>query len=220
MQSIYFQPRKRNFLDRFSITNLIIIINILIFLLLHILIFFKIDLTTYLAINPSLILQGKYLWTLLTSVFTHYYLWHIFVNMVSLFFIGNLVEKLIGRKRFFWFYIISGIFASLFFVLFAFLFNKNIDIYALGASGALFALGGLLMVLLPKLKVYVFFFIPMHLWIGMLFMLGILWWSSISMGLPIGNTAHLGGLIIGLIYGFWLRKKYKKKVTMLNRMLG
>jgi membrane associated rhomboid family serine protease len=59
----------------------------------------------------------------------------------------------------------------------------------------------------------------MPLWIGMIFMLGILWWASIGIGLPIGNTAHLGGLIIGLIYGFYLRKRYIKKITLLNRIL-
>ena len=37
--------------------------------------------------------------------------------------------------------------------------------------------------------------------------------------LPIGNTAHLGGLLAGLIYGLYLRMKYKKKVEVLNRML-
>jgi len=210
--------KKRISLPAISVTNLFIIINILVFLLLRILILFKIDLINYLAVNPSLIIQGKYLWTLLTSVFTHYYAWHLFVNMVSFMFLGNFIEKIIGRKRFTWFYILSGIFASLFFVLFAFLFSKNLDISAVGASGALFALGGLLMILLPKLKVYVFFFIPLPLWIGMIFMLAVLWVASATAGVPIANTTHLGGLIAGLTYGLYLRKKYRKKITLLNQM--
>jgi membrane associated rhomboid family serine protease len=37
--------------------------------------------------------------------------------------------------------------------------------------------------------------------------------------LPIGNTAHLGGLVAGLIYGAYLRNKYKQKVKILNKML-
>jgi len=210
--------RKKILFSSISITNLFIIINILVFLLFHIFYLFKIDLTNYLAVNPSSIAQGKYIWTLLTSVFTHYYFWHLVVNMISLMFIGNFVEKIIGKKRFIWFYLLSGIFASLFFVLFAFLFKQETNIYAVGASGALFALGGLLMVLLPKLKVYVFFFIPMQLWMGMIFMLGVLWLASIGVGLPIGNTAHLGGLILGLLYGLYLRKRYRKKVTLLNNL--
>jgi hypothetical protein len=212
--------KRKNFLNSISITNLFIIINILIFLLINIFILFKRDLISYFAVNPFLILQGKYIWTLLTSVFTHIQIWHLFVNMISLMFIGNFVEKIIGKRRYTWFYVLSGIFASLFFVFFALLFNQNINIPAVGASGALFALGGLLMILLPRLKVYVFFFIPMPLWIGMIFMLGVLWWASIGVGLPIGNTAHLGGLIIGVLYGLYLKKRYSKKITLLNRMFG
>jgi hypothetical protein len=201
-------------------TNWFIITNVLVFLSIKIFALFHIDLSSYLAVGPANILQGKYLWTLLTSVFTHIYFWHLFLNMVSLMFMGNLVEKIIGKKRFFWVYIFGGIFASIFFVVFASIFNQDVTVLAAGASGALFTLGGLLMILLPKLKVYVFFFIPMPLWIGMIFMLAVLWFASVSVGLPIGNTAHLGGLIAGLIYGLYLRKKYRKKITMLNSMFG
>ena len=37
---------------------------------------------------------------------------------------------------------------------------------------------------------------------------------------PISNSAHLGGLIAGLIYGFYLRKKYKQKTRLLNRQFS
>ncbi|MEM3405459.1 MAG: rhomboid family intramembrane serine protease [Candidatus Pacearchaeota archaeon] len=201
-----------------SVTNLIIIINILFFFIFNIFFIVQLDLTKYLALNPLFILKGKYLWTIITHFFMHANSFHLFANMISLFFIGNFVEKIIGRKRFFRFYILSGIFAALFFVLFSFLFNKDINSYAVGASGALFALGGLLMILLPKIKVYVFFFLPMPLWLGMLFMLLALWAVSISLGLTIANTAHLGGLIIGLLYGFYLKRKYRNKVNLLRKI--
>ena len=46
----------------------------------------------------------------------------------------------------------------------------------------------------------------------------VLWLISITADVGIGNTAHLGGLICGLIYGIYLRRKYPKKVQMLNRL--
>ena len=74
----------------------------------------------YVALSPDLFVQG-FIWTLLTSMFIHGGFAHLFVNMISMFFIGGLVEKLIGRKRFLWFYLGSGLIAGLFFVGFAFL---------------------------------------------------------------------------------------------------
>jgi len=38
--------------------------------------------------------------------------------------------------------------------------------------------------------------------------------------LPIGNTAHLGGLIIGMAYAYYLKKKYKKKTMMIAKYFG
>lgn len=40
---------------------------------------------------------------------------------------------------------------------------------------------------------------------------------GLFVSLPIGNTAHLGGLIIGLLYGLYLRKKYPRKTAMISR---
>lgn len=219
---------KESFFSRMSTNNLLILINVLVFVFVFPLLLFSFgeELIKYVAISPELFVQG-FVWTLLTSMFMHGNLSHLFVNMISMFFIGNFVEKLIGRKRFFWFYMISGIIAGLTFVSFAYLglFVKNgtaifggVDAFAVGASGALFGLGGLLAVLIPKLKVLVLFIIPMPMWIAMAVLMFGIWVISAASGLPVGNTAHFGGLIVGLIYGFYLRKKYSRKVRALNKM--
>jgi len=207
-----------NFFLNLSITNLLVLINIVIFIIASIFLAYNQNFIDYIALKPENILQLKNLWTLITSMFMHGSIAHLFVNMLSLMFIGNFVEKIIGRKRFFWFYLLSGIIAGLVFVLLALIFNSELNVYAVGASGAIFALGGLLMILTPKLPVLVFFIIPMPMWIAMIFLLVALWLISFLAGLPIGNTAHLGGLLAGVIYGLYLRQKYKKKVLMLNRM--
>jgi membrane associated rhomboid family serine protease len=48
-------------------------------------------------------------------------------------------------------------------------------------------------------------------------MLIALWAISIAGNIPIGNIAHLGGLLTGLVYGVYLRKKYKKKIQLISK---
>ena len=227
--------RRKGFFQSMSLTNIIILINIIVFVLVSLVVVFDgnvMDINEsvfrFVALNPELFFQG-FVWTLITSMFMHGGFTHLFVNMISMFFIGTFVERLIGRKRFLWFYMISGIVAGLFFVSLAYLgqFVPNggiifggFDAFAVGASGALFGIGGLLAVLIPKLKVLVLFIIPMPMWLAMAVLMFGLWAFSASAGLPVGNTAHLGGLIVGLIYGAYIRKKYKRKIKMLNKLFG
>ena len=55
------------------------------------------------------------------------------------------------------------------------------------------------------------------MWIAMIALLFVLWIASVSAGLPFGNTAHLGGLLAGLGYALYLKKKYKKKTTLIRK---
>ena len=180
----------------------------------------------YVALQPESILQGKYVWTFLTSMFMHASLGHLFVNMLSLLFIGSFVERLIGKKRYLGLYFVGGLFAGLFFVVLAGLFGwselgakifGSPEAFAVGASGAIFCLGGLLAVLTPRLPVLVFFIIPMPMWLAMVGLTGILWVASLALPINIGNTAHFGGLLLGVAYGFYLKKKYPRKTKMISR---
>ncbi len=221
------------FSRKFSVTAWIIIVNvvvfILVFLLMRILGEGRVEeIFSWIALQPNAFFSGV-VWTLLTSMFMHGNFTHLFVNMISLFFLGSFIERLIGRKRFFWLYILSGLVAGLFFVFLAYFFGASgigerifgsPEIFAVGASGAIFALAGLLAVLTPNLRVYVFFIIPMRMWIAIIFLLGVLWMASIGVGLPIGNTAHFGGLLVGLSYGIYLKKKYRRKTKMIAKYFG
>ncbi len=210
--------KKRSFFDSLSLNTILIIINVTLFFIFTILIklgYLSID---FVAIRPSNIVGGKYLWTFLTSMFMHAGFFHLLVNMFSLFFVGSLIEKIIGRKRYFYFYLISGIFAGAFFVLLSLFFPGDFGVYAVGASGALFGLIGLLMLLTPNLPVYVMFIpIPIKMKYAAPGMLILLWIISIAGNISIGNTAHLGGLVAGLIYGVFLRSKYKNKTKYIRK---
>ena len=218
---------KRNYVRKifpkanFSYTSIIIFVNVIVFIGFFVLVSFvgEMKAISWIALMPSTILSGEKLWTFVTSMFMHApnTFLHLFVNMVSLMFIGNFVERLIGKKRFIGLYFAGGLFAGLFFVLIAMATGSDLNVYAVGASGAIFTLGGLLAILTPRLPVLVFFIIPMPMWAAMGFLMFGIWALSSGFGLPIGNMAHLGGLIVGLGYGFYLRRKYPRKTKMISK---
>ena len=100
---------RTGFFANLSITGWLIAINIVSFLISLIFVYF--NLTSYIALTPDNVAHGKNIWTLLTHMFSHVMLFHLFENMFSLFFLGTFCERIIGRKRFLLFYLIAGLFA-------------------------------------------------------------------------------------------------------------
>jgi membrane associated rhomboid family serine protease len=138
-------------------------------------------------------------WTIITSMFTHHDLWHIAVNMLTLYFYGSFLCQLIGARNLLIIYFCGGILGSIFYLL----LPPSPFAIAIGASGAIFALGGALAVLMPKLRVYIFPIpVPMHLWIAVIGGFLIMSWVP-----GIAWQAHLGGLVFGLIAGYYFRKR-------------
>ncbi|MGA2130604.1 MAG: rhomboid family intramembrane serine protease [Candidatus Pacearchaeota archaeon] len=269
--------RKRSILNYFSMTSIIIFVNVLAFIVFTALIALNVLPISAIAITPINILHGKDLWTFITSMFMHAGIEHLFFNMFSLFFIGTFLERVIGRKRYFWFYMIAGIIAGAVFVLLSSLFGTTMlgaqlvgapDVAGVGASGAIFGLLGVLAVLVPYAKVFlilgpliaiilgfivspllssslstfiifilnvyilisifaIFSFNPrirrlaipvkMSFWLLPIVALVPLIILGLIFPLPIANTAHLGGLLAGLVYGTYLRNKYKRKTKYLSR---
>jgi len=229
----YYQIRKRNgllagFFSSLSATGWIIFLNVVIYFLFAILsLIYSNIIFDYGALYPEHVLQGKYLWTLITHMFLHANVFHLFVNMFALFSLGGLCERIIGRKRYLWFYLLAGIFAGALSALLAGYFGHGAlekvfgapNIYMVGASGAIFGIAGLFVMLLPKLRFSIIFipFFSLPAYVMVPFVLALTWLATIAANLPVGNVAHLGGFLAGIAYGGYLRIKYKKKVKMLER---
>lgn len=142
-------------------------------------------------------------WTIITSMFLHIDIWHIFSNMLVLFFFGRIIYKTIGGWRFLVIYFVAGVAGNICYLL----LGPEISI-AYGASGAVYGIAGTLVVLMPKLRVALWGIIPMPLWIFAIIFLGLL--SIPPFAQPdIAWQAHLGGLAVGLIAGFIYRKQMK-----------
>ena len=149
-----------------------------------------------LGLMPELFLSRP--WTILTNMFMHSGLWHFFTNMVTLYFFGSYLSRLIGDSKFLIIYFGGGILGNILYIL----LGEPLSI-AIGASGAVFALGGTLAMMRPKLKVIVFPIpAPLPLWVA------VIGGFVILSFLPfVAWQAHFGGLIIGLIAGYILRRK-------------
>lgn len=140
-------------------------------------------------------------WILLTSMFMHGGINHIFFNMYGLLIFGPLLEQRIGWKKFLFIYLLSGLLAA---IGAAFFYPA-----ALGASGAIMGMIGTLIILMPELRLLFFFIIPMSLRTA-----GIIWAliDTIGVFVPsgVGNIAHLVGMGVGLVYGVLLKSKKKQ----------
>ena len=142
-------------------------------------------------------------WTIVTSMFVHASMWHILGNMLMLYFFGSYLLGLVGERKFLLVYFAGGILGNILLLALASVSPFGV---AMGASGALYAAMGALAVMRPRLKVLIWFMIPVDLWIVVLF-------AGLMLSLPflaspeIAWQAHLGGLALGLVAGLLFRQR-------------
>lgn len=147
-----------------------------------------------------------YVWTWITSIFAHGGIVHIVFNSIVVYFFGRLVEQVLGWKKFAILFIASGVLAGFGQI------GTNIFLVdgpgVVGASGAALALLGLLTMLNPKLTVYLYFVIPLPIWVitgGTIAVSAYL----LAIGSPgaggIAHVAHLVGALVGVAYGVHVR---------------
>jgi rhomboid protease GluP len=192
----------------YFVTPVIIDINILIFILMclsgvSILSPDSDSLLKWGANFRPLTLDGQW-WRLLTNCFLHIGIIHILMNMYALLYVGIMLEPLLGRKRFAFAYILTGIAASV-----NSLWWHDMTISA-GASGAIFGMYGVFLAMLTTNL------IEKHQRSALLSSIGIFVAYNLFFGMKSGvdNAAHIGGLISGLLigYGFWAVIRYKATV--------
>jgi membrane associated rhomboid family serine protease len=140
--------------------------------------------------NPFPLYTGTHeYWRLLTAGFLHDGLLHIFINMISLWFVGSVLEPAIGRVNFLAVYftsLLAGSFGALWF---------QPQIPTVGASGAIFGIFGALIVVARARGIPIW-----QSGLGFVLVFNLLFSLSVR-GISVGD--HLGGLVGGIITG-WL----------------
>ena len=175
---------------------------------------------------PSEALSGSY-WQFITHMFLHGDPAHIGWNMLALFIFGGVVEKELGWKRYLFLYMVSGIGSALFYAGLALIglvppfvsasgaLIPAMEIPSLGASGAIFGVLTSFAFLFPNMPLFILFvpipikakyvvagFIVFSLFAGL---------TGIMPG--IGHFAHLGGIVVGILFMlYWKRLKKEDKM--------
>ncbi len=157
---------------------------------------------SYLSLKPLYIFSRP--WTLVTHMFLHDGPFHLLFNMLFLFFFGPELERRIGGKRFLAVFFASGIVAAIGYSLWTIFVLNDPFASAVGASGALMGIFACLVVLAPHIQVS-FYFIPMKItyWLIFFVLLDLIFFSS---GDAIAHSAHLSGVVAGLVIGNHIKK--------------
>ena len=144
------------------------------------------------------ILNGE-IWRLVTPIFLHIGIPHIFVNMYSLYAIGPAVERFFGTARFLTTYLQAGIAG----IIFSLALTRA---ESAGASGAIFGMLGALAAFLYRHRELFGRFGRLQL--RQIILVALL---NLGMGLMPGidNWGHLGGLLAGAALGWWLGPRFE-----------
>lgn len=150
------------------------------------------DIIRWGANYSPLTLSGDW-WRLITCVFVHVGIIHISFNMYALFIIGVYLEPMLGKTKYFVAYLATGIFASL-----ASIWWHSDPIPSAGASGAIFGMYGVFLALLSTKL------IPVQVRNKLLQSIAIFIGYNLIYGMKSGvdNSAHVGGLLSGVVIGY------------------
>jgi len=168
------------------ITNILIAVNVIVFLL------GLINQNLFFALGAqvnNLVGQGEY-WRIFTAMFLHANILHIGLNMFSLFFVGRAVEQLFGKWRYLLIYLLSGIAGGL-----TYYFTSPMG-ETIGASGAIFGIFGALGIfyIVNRRALGSYASAVIGQWVFWLVL-------NLAFGLSPGINIidHIGGLVAGMI---------------------
>ena len=158
------------------------------------------DVSSALMLVPALVPVRP--WTLITYMFLHSGLWHLFFNMIALYFFGPRLEVELGGQQFIWLYFLSGLTGAVL----SFFFTPFAAI--VGASGAVFGVLFGFARFWPREPIHIWGVFPVEARWLVVIMTGLALFGGFGgMGGGIAHFAHLGGFLGGFLYLRWLERR-------------
>lgn len=165
----------------------------------------------FLSFNPTKPLYASF-YSIITSIFIHDGLFHILGNMLWLYFVGVILEDLIGKKHIYYLFFGGGILGVFTFYFFSVLFQQPYPL--VGASAGIAAILVATAIFTPHYRVFLFGVVEVEIrWIVLVKVV----FDLLGMFGPTnagGYQAHIGGYLFGLLYitelrGLWNFPKIK-----------
>lgn len=177
---------------------------------------FELQLLQY-GMVPARIVQGKRLWTLLSSIFMHGGWFHFLGNMLYLWIFGDNIEDAFGHILYPLVYFSAGVAGNLLQIA----ISPFSSIPTIGASGAISGVMGAYFILYPRARVltlipfFIFIrmvYLPASILLGFWILMQILYGCSSAPGTGggIAYFAHIGGFALGVIAGLLMKRRVRR----------
>ncbi len=178
----------------------LLISNVAMFVLMHLAMGtrFAQDFSVF-ALAPVAVVYHLALWQLVTYLFLHGGIWHLLVNMLTLWMFGTTLEQDWGTRKFIKYYFLCGVGAGVCDVVVNALIG-NWGTRTIGASGAIYGLLLAFGVLYPNQTVLFSFLFPIKAKYFVMIYGGIALLSSFNINSGVSDIAHLGGMLFGYLY--------------------
>jgi len=232
----FLERLKYNF-QREAVLTQIVVINLAVFLVVRFGHMFGLNVLGQVAMPIG---GGDFIvkfWTLFTYMFTHFDFFHFFWNMVSFYFMAQILTTIMGQKKILYLYVMSGLCGGALVLILSLLFPASFgNAILLGASASVLGVGAVMAIYSPNFMVYLFGMFEMryrNFYILVFVITTVLdlvakTGEEITLGDNAGGKiAHIGGAAFGLLYGYYLKRgndlfnfsfslKRKSKLTVVS----
>lgn len=184
----------------------LVFICILVFIPVWVLRWFDSPVISWFTFTPSIWVKP---WSIITYMFLHVGFWHLLSNLLWLYFVGSILQDLVGPKHVMRLFLGGGILGALCFQLvysFSRFSDLQIPMELLGASGGVSAIVIGTALFTPRYRLFLFGLIEVELrWIAVIKV--VLDLMGLASGTNFGGyTAHMGGILWGVIYVYGVLK--------------
>ncbi len=197
-----------------SIVTKIIIANVIVYTVPRLFVSWYEPVYAYGQLQAGLVMRGQ-IWRLFTAMYLHASMGHIFVNMLGLHFLGRPLERLWSPRKFFTIYTLCGLAGNIFFTILGARGIIHPMAPAVGASGSIYGLLGVVAVMFPHATVYIYFLFPLKIRTAAYIFGGIAIFTIFERGSNFGGEAcHLAGLVLGVWWAmkgeaWWARTQWR-----------